>query len=256
MTSASIDLPASYESLNLTHIKISHHPTGTQAVTPVVIITLNRPEKHNAFTPQMADSLTTAYKMIHIDPRVKVVVLTGAGKMFCAGSDLDVGFGDGKGKAGDFRDIGGRVALAMHRYHKPTIAAMNGSAVGVGMTMTLPAAIRRKHGRKRQSASIFHEQGSNVAVSRVSRGGTSIGVKSISPYDWTTCRESQTWRMANGKLLTSHRDYKEGVNSFLEKRRPCFESDPAVMSSPNYPWWSEVAIAREPMASSNSKSKL
>ena len=110
----------------------------------------------------MADSLTKAYNMFHIDPRVKVVVLTGAGKIFCAGSDLDVGFGDGKGKAVDFRDMygerwettfkqttltltlsrGGRVALAMHRCHKPTIVAMNGSAVGVGMTMTLPAAIR------------------------------------------------------------------------------------------------------------------
>jgi enoyl-CoA hydratase/carnithine racemase len=49
--------------------------------------------------------------MIHLDPRVKVAVLTGAGKMFCAGSDLDVGFGDGKGRAVDFRDM-----YAMHGY--------------------------------------------------------------------------------------------------------------------------------------------
>lgn len=104
-SSTSINVPISYEALDLTHIKISHHPLGAPAATSVVIITLNRPEKHNAFTPQMADSLTRALQMFHVDPRVKVVVLTGAGKMFCAGSDLDIGFGDGKGKAADFRDM-------------------------------------------------------------------------------------------------------------------------------------------------------
>ena len=104
-TLTSINIPNSYESLELTHVKISHHPRNAEAATPVVIVTLNRPEKHNAFTPQMADSLTRAYQMFHVDHRVKVVVLTGAGKMFCAGSDLDVGFGDGQGKAVDFRDM-------------------------------------------------------------------------------------------------------------------------------------------------------
>lgn len=102
---SSIDLPTSYENFNLTHVEISHHPSGAPEVTPVVIFTLNRPEKHNAFTPQMADSLTQAYKTVHVDPRVKVVVLTGAGRMFCAGSDLDIGFGSGQGRAVDFRDM-------------------------------------------------------------------------------------------------------------------------------------------------------
>lgn len=153
----SIDIPTSYDALELTHIKISHHPQGAPTATPVVIVTLNRPEKHNAFTPQMADSLARAYQMFHVDPRVKVVVLNGAGRMFCAGSDLDIGFGDGGGRAVDFRDMyvvaqyesaqanlssGGRVALAMHRCHKPTVVGLQGSAVGVGMTMTLPAAVR------------------------------------------------------------------------------------------------------------------
>lgn len=99
------DIPSSYESLHLTQIKISHHPPGSPVATAVVVITLNRPEKHNAFTPQMADSLTWAFHLFHMDHRVKTVVLTGAGKMFCAGSDLDIGFGDGEGSAVDFRDM-------------------------------------------------------------------------------------------------------------------------------------------------------
>lgn len=103
--STSIHIPTSYEALDLTHIKFSHHPQGAPSATPVVTITLNRPEKHNSFTPQMADSLTRAFQMFHVDPRVKVAVLTGAGRMFCAGSDLDIGFGDGGGRAVDFRDM-------------------------------------------------------------------------------------------------------------------------------------------------------
>lgn len=105
MSTTSIDLPASYESLELTHIKLSHHPLGSPSVTPVIVITLNRPEKNNAFTPQMAISLTQAFNLFHVDPRVKAIVLTGAGRMFCAGSDLEIGFGDGGGKAVDFRDM-------------------------------------------------------------------------------------------------------------------------------------------------------
>lgn len=105
MTGSTIDLPLSYEALQLTHIKLSHHPIGTSTVTPVIILTLNRPEKNNAFTPQMAESLTQAFHLFHVDPRVKAIVLTGAGKMFCAGSDLDIGFGDGGGRAVDFRDM-------------------------------------------------------------------------------------------------------------------------------------------------------
>lgn len=102
---ASIQIPASYEALNLSHVKIFHDPPGAPTATPVVVLTLNRPEKNNAFTPQMAESLTQAYQMFHNDSRVRVVVLTGAGRLFCAGSDLTIGFGDGKGHANDFRDM-------------------------------------------------------------------------------------------------------------------------------------------------------
>jgi enoyl-CoA hydratase/carnithine racemase len=97
-------IPNSYESLDLTHVKLSHYPLESPAATPVVIVTLNRPEKNNAFTPLMADSLERAFRTFHLDPRVKVVVLTGAGRMFCAGSDLEIGFSS-EGRAVDFRDM-------------------------------------------------------------------------------------------------------------------------------------------------------
>ncbi|PYH65399.1 enoyl-CoA hydratase/isomerase family protein [Aspergillus vadensis CBS 113365] len=146
----SITLPPSYESHPTTHIKFSHHPPNTPSPTPVIIITLNRPDKRNAFTSTMAQELEWAFTTLDRDPRVKVIILTGSGDTFCAGADLEIGFSVGeKGKEKlnlrDYRDSGGRVALSIHRCRKPTIAAMQGSAVGVGMTMTLPAAIRIAH---------------------------------------------------------------------------------------------------------------
>ena len=110
-TKDQVELPVSYEKLDLPDIKFSHHPVEAPTATDVVIVTLNRPGKHNAFTPLMAQSLETAFKMINLDARVKVAVLTGAGRMFCAGSDLDVGFGDGKGRRTDYRD------MLVYRYH-------------------------------------------------------------------------------------------------------------------------------------------
>ena len=101
----SIPIPQSYENLNIAHVKISHHGLGNPTATPVVIVTLNRTEKNNAFTPQMADSLELVFQTFHLDSRVRVVVLTGAGRMFCAGSDLEIGFGNGEGRAVDFRDM-------------------------------------------------------------------------------------------------------------------------------------------------------
>jgi enoyl-CoA hydratase/carnithine racemase len=155
-------IPSSYEKLPTRHIKLSHYPAGAENATPVVVVILNRPEKRNTFTSAMAEDLEQVFAMIDRDERVKVVVLTGAGNTFCAGADLEIGFPRGQDERPvDHRDrlvvctyhsqpscpmlkchSGGRVALAIHRCRKPTIAAMQGSAVGVGMTMTLPAVIR------------------------------------------------------------------------------------------------------------------
>lgn len=150
-----VELPSSYEKLNLPDVLIKHVPEGSPSPTKVLVISLYRPKNNNAFTRQMQESITTFYTLVNADDRVKAVVLTGHGKMFCAGADLDIGFGGGASRSGgsgnvaarqernvDHRDGGGRVSLAIHQCSKPTIAALQGSAVGVGITMCLPATIR------------------------------------------------------------------------------------------------------------------
>ncbi|KAF2758707.1 enoyl-CoA hydratase/isomeras-like protein [Pseudovirgaria hyperparasitica] len=137
----SIALPDSYASLPFTQIKLSHHPASSTEVTPIIILTLYRPKNYNAFTPIMRDEIVQAYKYFDADQRVKCIVFTGHGRMFCAGADLDAGFSK-TGRAADHRDGGGQTALAIHHCQKPTIGAMQGPAVGVGVTMTLPMSIR------------------------------------------------------------------------------------------------------------------
>jgi enoyl-CoA hydratase/carnithine racemase len=112
----------------------------------VATITLNRPERLNAYTPTMRDELVAVFERVDRDDGVRVAVVTGAGRAFCAGADLS---GDGGAtfshpsiRLADYRDGGGRVALAIFRCRKPVIAAINGPAVGVGITMTLPMDIR------------------------------------------------------------------------------------------------------------------
>lgn len=142
-----VDIPETYTSLPLQHIKVSHYPEDAPTATPVVVVTLNRPKQRNAFTDQMMKDFELCYPMFDLDERVKAIVLTGAGDFFCAGADLDIGFratGE-RERPIDHRDSGGRVNLTIFRCRKPTIAALNGPSVGLGLTMTLAAAIRIAH---------------------------------------------------------------------------------------------------------------
>jgi enoyl-CoA hydratase/carnithine racemase len=118
----------------------------------VLTLTLNRPERMNAFTARMADELIDAFDRADADDAVKVVIVTGAGRAFCAGSDLERG-GDTWSKHADYiaaqgagdryvGDGGGRVTRRIYDFNKPVIAAINGPAVGVGLTMTLAMDIR------------------------------------------------------------------------------------------------------------------
>ena len=127
----------------------------------VLTLTLNRPAQLNAFTVEMARELIDAYQRASEDDAVGAVVVTGAGKAFCAGMDLSVDgnfFGldetmnpslaeqDARWEepaiVDGVRDSGGRVSLAMYECKKPIIAAINGAAVGIGATMTLPMDVR------------------------------------------------------------------------------------------------------------------
>ena len=121
----------------------------------ILTITLNRPDRLNAFTGQMMNDLISAFNSASNDDEVRVVIVTGEGRGFCAGADLGAGevtFNRDESprtkKTDDeenlewLRDGGGRTTLAIYDCSKPIIAAINGPAVGVGVTMTLPMDIR------------------------------------------------------------------------------------------------------------------
>jgi enoyl-CoA hydratase/carnithine racemase len=113
----------------------------------ILTLTLNRPERLNAWTGRMGSELTEAFDRADADDDVRAVIVTGAGRGFCAGADLAAG-----GETFDYRkrgetgvvprDNGGELTLRIFRSTKPVIAAINGPAVGVGATMTLPMDIR------------------------------------------------------------------------------------------------------------------
>ena len=115
----------------------------------IATITLNRPDKLNAFTGRMMHEVIAALDMTDADDNVKVVIFTGAGRAFCAGADLSSG-GDTFAKGGSDvqtkqgvpRDGGGLVSLRIFESLKPVIGVINGPAVGVGVTMTLPMDFR------------------------------------------------------------------------------------------------------------------
>lgn len=156
--------PLSYNDYPLPQIRLSHHPASAPVPTPVILIILNRPEANNAFTDTMVSSLVTALGLLSTDPRVKVIVFTGGdpqNRIFCPGMDLD---GASQSTAATttatsspsspeelarqreaHRDGGAQVSQAIHRCRKPVVAALNGHAVGVGITMTLACAARITH---------------------------------------------------------------------------------------------------------------
>ena len=122
---------------------------------PVLTITLDRPDKLNAFTGRMMYELLDAFDRADADDAVRAVIVTGRGRAFCAGADLSAGASTfdasahgpdvGVAKTGEHevpRDGGGLVSLRIFEMTKPVIAAITGPAVGVGITMTLPMDVR------------------------------------------------------------------------------------------------------------------
>ena len=136
---------------------------ATALADRILTITLNRPDQLNAFTVTMANELVACFEQASLDDEVGAVVLTGAGRAFCAGMDLSAPDGanvfgldetleptmddmrdrlDDPAIVAGVRDTGGRVTLAMYACRKPIVAAINGAAVGIGATMTLAADFR------------------------------------------------------------------------------------------------------------------
>jgi enoyl-CoA hydratase/carnithine racemase/L-amino acid N-acyltransferase YncA len=119
----------------------------TELTDHVLTITLNRPERLNAWTQTMFGELMTAFDQADSDDEVRAVIVTGAGRGFCAGADLERGgetFTKRDHEDPDTipRDSGGRLTLRIFDMTKPVIAAINGPAVGIGATMTLPMDVR------------------------------------------------------------------------------------------------------------------
>jgi enoyl-CoA hydratase/carnithine racemase len=148
---------------------VTHYETLDYYVADgILTLTLNRPDQLNAFTVTMANELVDAFTRVNSDDDVRAVVVTGSGRAFCAGMDLSVEgnvFGldesltptlaDMHERLDDpeihegVRDTGGRVSLAIYACRKPVIAAINGPAVGIGATMTLPMDVRLASERAR-----------------------------------------------------------------------------------------------------------
>ena len=121
----------------------------------VAVLTLNRPDRMNAFTGQMMLDMIASFDLTDADDSVKAVIVTGAGRAFCAGADLGAGAKTfdyearddrpergGKESLEYLRDGGGRLTLRIYESLKPVIGAINGAAVGIGVTMQLPMDIR------------------------------------------------------------------------------------------------------------------
>jgi enoyl-CoA hydratase/carnithine racemase len=146
----------------------SYETLDYSAAGGILTLTLDRPDQLNAFTVTMANELVDAYDRASLDDEVTAIVVTGRGRAFCAGMDLSVSgnvFGldesleptmadmherlDDPAILDGVRDTGGRVALATYRCTKPVIGAINGAAVGIGATMTLPMDVRLASERAR-----------------------------------------------------------------------------------------------------------
>ncbi|MGH8309973.1 MAG: enoyl-CoA hydratase-related protein, partial [Steroidobacteraceae bacterium] len=123
---------------------MSYETIQTSREDGVLTLTLHRPERLNALNTQMVEELLRLLEEVDADDGVRALIVTGAGRAFCAGADLGGGggtFDSGRPKTLP-RDGGGLITLRLYECKKPVIAAINGAAVGVGATMTLPMDVR------------------------------------------------------------------------------------------------------------------
>ncbi|MDF3074780.1 MAG: Enoyl-CoA hydratase/isomerase [Alphaproteobacteria bacterium] len=270
----------------------------------ILTITMNRPDKLNAFTGQMLSELLDALDRADADDNVRAIIFTGAGRGFCAGADLSAGGNtfNSEHRAGadlgldGHRDGGGRLTLRLFECLKPVISACNGPAVGVGVTMQLAMDIRlasteARYGFVFTRRGIVMEACSSwflprlVGVQQAQEWvltGRVFGaeeahkgrlVRSIHkpdellPAAQTLAREiadntsavsvalnrQMMWKMLGADHpMEAHKvdskgiyamgksaDVKEGVTSFLEKRKPVYPMKVSKDMPSYFPWWEE-----------------
>jgi enoyl-CoA hydratase/carnithine racemase len=126
---------------------MAYEQITTDLTDHVFTITLNRPDRLNAWTQTMCTELIDAFDRADADDEVRAIIITGAGRAYCAGADLSAGGEtfDARSResvAGHHRDNGGVFTLRIFECTKPVIGAINGAAVGIGATMTLPMDVR------------------------------------------------------------------------------------------------------------------
>ncbi len=269
----------------------------------ILTITLNRPERLNAFNDEINNDLLNAMDEAKADDNIRVIIVTGEGRAFCAGQDLEKGTDtfnyDEIDKNPDWskvRDVGGMLALRFFESTKPIIAAINGPAVGVGITMTLPMDIRlasedAKMGFVFVRRGIIPDGCASWFLPKLVGVGQSMEwflsgkifsadeakerglVRDIYPRGQLLDEARKTaleiaentsavsvaltrqliWRMAGADHpIEAHKvetrgfyyagkseDAKEGIMSFVEKRKPRFTDSPVKDMPPFYPWWKE-----------------
>lgn len=289
---------------------MSYNTLITSTTDHICTLTLNRPDAMNAFTVEMANELIDFFTSVNDDDNVRAIVVTGAGRAFCAGMDLSaVGnvFGLDEDAAptiddmndrledpaiiSGVRDTGGRVVLAIYDCKKPVIAAINGAAVGIGATMTLAMDIRLvgEYGRVGfvfNKIGITPEACSTWFLPRIVNMSTALEwcytgeilkpdalvpagfakgpyasddlleeaytiarrIVSFSPTAIALTRQMMYRNSAQDHPVEAHKvdslaiyyqslkDGKEGVASFLEKRKPEFKQKASEMPD-FYPWW-------------------
>ena len=174
----------------------------------VALITLNRPEKLNAWTPAMAVEQARAIEAANADPQVGAIVMTGAGRGFCAGADMEATFKsrlDGVDPGEDTQSGSGGMPASVDwvgllRRSKPLVAAVNGAAVGIGMTMILPfdvvlASEKAKFGMLFIKVGLVPELAStHFLVQRIGFGRASVMCLGAKLYTGT---EAHAWGLAD-----------------------------------------------------------
>jgi enoyl-CoA hydratase/carnithine racemase len=264
----------------------------------IMTITLNRPERLNAYTEFMGKEIIQALDHADENDEVRVVIMTGEGRAFCVGADLDKEASIFRSDTSieNFRDGGGLISLRIYELNKPIIAAINGPAVGVGITMTLPMDIRiasenakmgfvfARRGITQEACSgwflprivgisqamewvstgrVFpaQEAKEHGLVSRVVLADELLStarqlaieiVENTSAMSVALNRQLM-WRMLGADHpIESHKieskyiywtgrnaDVEEGVQAFLEKRKPNFGLRISSDFPDFFPWWKE-----------------